>query len=653
MSAPVPALPVDSPLAEALRRDRELVRLFRGLARERLFFGQVLDAIGPRHKELGLRSFGMYVKERFSLDYGPCSQARALARRLRELPLMTDALRSHRIRWNVAVEASRHATAGDEAELLEAIEGLGVRELRAVLRERGGEVEARRQEAEEAEKEVPYVTVEVPVRSREELLGLESLRLGVTLVNEGFGEQGQWFECALAEATSTMAERLGIAPPIELVSDIDEAREARRRGKEIIAWQESVARPIVPPVEAILDEVIDEPDLDGLGLRELDRLAVRCAAELTGRELWAGRVLSLFLQERDWQRLGYASEQHYFDERLGISRSTARARVSLVRKSEWLDGLYAAIQDGRIGYMHGSLVARVADPDNLEAWIDRASRRTYKNLLEEVWAAELNAKLEGRRFGKRPPTDEELREAFALEGELLTGKLFASIFGGPDDDGVGLDGRPAEPRRPAIPPGPDPSSPPRLPLLIRPGAAEPSPTGRAAPIDHPAGLPVRMSSNSEPDLATIAALVSKRKVGDYRVRVREDVALQYRALAKSFSEAGQPISFTMFLVLAFWKEWGPILQSGGTKWRHVHERDRFRCASPVCTSWICTLHHILYRAFGGSDALENLITLCELCHLHGEHGGRLKVRGAASEPTFTFGGEHPIMVVVGREKIAA
>jgi len=34
-------------------------------------------------------------------------------------------------------------------------------------------------------------------------------------------------------------------------------------------------------------------------------------------------------------------------------------------------------------------------------------------------------------------------------------------------------------------------------------------------------------------------------------------------------------------------------------------------------------HHIVYRSHQGEDALNNLITLCNCCHIEGIHGGRL------------------------------
>ena len=86
----------------------------------------------------------------------------------------------------------------------------------------------------------------------------------------------------------------------------------------------------------------------------------------------------------------------------------------------------------------------------------------------------------------------------------------------------------------------------------------------------------------------------------------------------------------------------------GNRWKALHDRDRHRCDSPVCKSRSATNHHVRYRAHGGGDEPENQITLCEFCHLDGEHGGRLRVRGTASKPEWWIG-RTPVMHIEGRE----
>jgi len=65
--------------------------------------------------------------------------------------------------------------------------------------------------------------------------------------------------------------------------------------------------------------------------------------------------------------------------------------------------------------------------------------------------------------------------------------------------------------------------------------------------------------------------------------------------------------------------------------RHpVMARDGWRCAAPGCSSRAeLHDHHIVFRSAGGSDALENRITLCAFHHHRCLHAGRMRVAGRA------------------------
>lgn len=36
-------------------------------------------------------------------------------------------------------------------------------------------------------------------------------------------------------------------------------------------------------------------------------------------------------------------------------------------------------------------------------------------------------------------------------------------------------------------------------------------------------------------------------------------------------------------------------------------------------------HHVVYQSHGGPDSMNNLVTLCNQCHIDGVHGGKLLV----------------------------
>ncbi len=133
-----------------------------------------------------------------------------------------------------------------------------------------------------------------------------------------------------------------------------------------------------------------------------------------------------------------------------------------------------------------------------------------------------------------------------------------------------------------------------------------------------------------------------------RIRVPGDVLLHYRQLERLHRKNFPGESFVEFLCVNFWQVWVPHLGTSD-KWEQIYRRDRYRCTNPVCQNRNVTLHHVQYRANGGTDAPENLTTPCAFCHLEGEHGGRLKILPPGNNPTWLLG-RHPIIKVHRRER---
>ncbi|MCB9596622.1 MAG: hypothetical protein H6719_28115 [Sandaracinaceae bacterium] len=558
---------------EIRRLDAELVRLSRTSVVDRLTLGVALHRLGRRFRELGFRTFAMYVRERASQSARWCGDTRALARRLEERPRLREALVHGRIGWTMAELLARHSTPEDEGERLDAAASMTVREVRDALRAAGHE------EAEESEE--AFSTIDLTVTSTE-LLALEGTRVAVDHVNGGVVEPGHWLECLLFEGASTL---FGGRP-------------------DLAAHYDAVEPPTLRSGTSLVEETAPPPDDDdgldgevGDGMREevvdtddpvaLDAIVREVSARIASRDLWLGELLSRFLLARGWLQLGYASEQSYFDERLGLARSTARGRVTLARRMPGLEPLRDAVIQGDVGYEQAALIARVAGPDTTAAWIARAKARTFKHLAEEVRAAELLARVGGdapRRL--EPPDADEVEAVIEFERGVLSGETIARAL-----------------------------------------------------RDDPTEEPVQMSGGSA---------VQERRCC-FPVRARDEVILDFRRLEAVHRQSGLPGSFVTFLVVSLWSAWGERFFEGN-RWKALHDRDRHRCVSPVCESRNCTNHHLRYRGHGGGDEDENQITLCEFCHLDGEHGGRLRVRGTASRPVWSIG-RTPVMRVEGREVV--
>jgi hypothetical protein len=113
-----------------------------------------------------------------------------------------------------------------------------------------------------------------------------------------------------------------------------------------------------------------------------------------------------------------------------------------------------------------------------------------------------------------------------------------------------------------------------------------------------------------------------------RISVSEEVGRFWRALESVHARLWLPGSFVAFLVRAVMKAWAGATEAK-VAYADVYLRDRWRCASPVCTSRNVTPHHIRFRSRGGGEERGNLVAVCETCHLELTHGGRLTVDGDA------------------------
>jgi hypothetical protein len=131
--------------------------------------------------------------------------------------------------------------------------------------------------------------------------------------------------------------------------------------------------------------------------------------------------------------------------------------------------------------------------------------------------------------------------------------------------------------------------------------------------------------------------------------VSEKTRRLFRALERVFARVSTTIcrgsvSFLRFLSENFCGIWLPALRRGRLtesgaepEYFGVYRRDRFRCASPVCTRRDVTPHHLVFRSRGGGDDDDNVASLCVWCHLHGVHEGRIVAEPPASRLHWRIG----------------
>ena len=589
--------PDDHTIPRRIREaDAELARLGRCEAQLKLRIGELLDALFERggHHELGFSSFEAYVVERceHSRSWGRATRAFAKRLRERELHRIRQAILAGRLGWSMAELLSRHATRESEAELLAAASSGTVREMQAKLTAK------RKAPKPEVNDETSKVRPTHSV-SETELLMLGASRMLVEyLVGARVGDEA-FVDALLGEAQSTLegsgtelSEPAREGNPAELSEPAIDFAALEALSTLHAAKTPPPQRPMeprfAPPIAH--ETVVDEPL--PTTLRGLDRQIVRCCRELARRNIEIGRLMRTVLVRGAWRALGYDSLAQYAAERVGLSLSSLEHRMTLARRVARYPGIRRAVDDGSIGYEAALIVSRVvgggASDQLVEAWIDRAKKRTVKHLREEsdavLYAVGLDPSVD-----RSPPSEEDLEAVFDFERAVQTGELL----------------------RPYV-----------------------------------------LAAQAPQTFVTFATGESASKRCSLRLTIPVDVHVHWQKIEEQFrARAGSGASFVSFLCVNLWRVWLPFLETWDEKWKALYQRDRHRCTSPVCERHDVTPHHVVFKQHGGGDELANMTSACAFCHLEGIHRGRLRVDGTASRRRWVIGRD-PVLVVRGREKVA-
>ncbi len=556
---------------EVARIDVRLATLGRGLGAMRLKIGEGLLRLGEGFRELGFPTLESYAREALERSGRWAGDVRALAQRLEGLPLLRAALVSGRLTSSMVEVLVKVATPEDEGDWIADATGQSVRAMRARIGAMAGPDE------EAAPKKV-VITATV---DRVEAWAFERARLMIHAVGGCRGEDA--VEAMLAEGlTELLVQDPGLKLPEGVGAWGDEAGRS---------WREELARmreegDVVcesrfenEAVEIAADEVRTWPE----GVEDIDGVLRMAAQDLAWRDLELADLARRCFEAEAWRRLGYASFDQYCRERVGLSPSSMATRVALSRRVTELPEIAGAVIAGRIGYEAAALIARVAGATTVEAWIERAERRTVKHLREELDAIETSARADGLEVERLPPPDEHTMADYrALERQVIAvveGELGQISGSAADDDGG----------------------------------------------------PGQMSERDVDDGGQEYDKMSVQTGGSGRVTLRltlsDDVARLWRVVEGLHApRSGE--SFVAFLVGAVTRAWAGTANAR-VAYQDVYARDRWRCASPVCRSGNLTPHHVVFRSHGGGEERENLISLCERCHLDLVHLGRLEVKGRA------------------------
>lgn len=651
-----------SPGLSAEMSHRRLVALVRGRSRSRLGLGRAVDALARKsgHHEMGFSSVKAYALQRTGLSARFVEESRAMARRLFEapgLPLLAHALGHGRVSWSAAARVSRvlvrrakeghDSLASEEGHAVEAASSMTVRNLERWLVALGGDetLAAALERTLEPEREPPdLLLLERSVDAADQGM-LEATRALVEFMDGQVSDSG-FVDALLAEAMNAMADGTVFEQALRsethrrdwLAAHSDElgslaqaralARESAADATDARVRRLRAARG--QPHRDDDDAPIEWEPLEGWPIAELDARIRHLSRQLRDQDLAIADAALAVKAARAWRRLGWSSQEAYAREELGMSGSSLRAIVARARRMLELPELRDAVAAGRLGLEAAGAIGRVATSDTVEDWVQRAGRRTFVHLREELRAVGLLER-HGAPTVLGPPAEAQLEQVRDFERSVASGAWFETLMasvGGQDqieaeDPDRQMCGGPGTDRQMCGGPDLDPGKrvTPRLAALVFAGAPGPA---------------------SE----RLRLRISDEQAGWWRYLERA-----YLARERQLQRAGaEPLSFVAFACLAVWMSWYPAVKQTGEydRWTSVYVRDRYQCSSPVCSRRDVTPHHLRFQSQGGGHEDENVAALCSWCHLEGIHGGRIKATPPASAIHWRLGRQGDIEVR-GRE----
>jgi len=304
--------------------------------------------------------------------------------------------------------------------------------------------------------------------------------------------------------------------------------------------------------------------------------------------LWFGEIM----RRRLFRDLGCSTINQYAIRKLGFSKSRSDDFIRLARQLENLPAVREAVASGDLGYTKAREIVSVATPETQEPWLE-AAKGTRRELILEVKKAKRAAKVDPAQGELLPSTPtvvapRELPVRFQMDltpeqearRSAMTERLH-KLGGVPND---------------------------RAELMLEALASlleTKELQGQKCPRGHHSSQPpvqIHVHENEATGVMTVQADVGERELSKAEAeRMRCDAAI---------CKQGGRNTTTI----------PPRVR------REVLARDQHRCQAPGCgRTRFLEVHHIVARQQGGTNQLENLITLCGSCHRlwHEQNGGKV------------------------------
>jgi len=323
--------------------------------------GERLDALsqGNLVLKLGSASVADYAREWLGLNASTAQKMSRFARKLRERPQLRAAVWAGEVSPRRAQAVMPVAIGDAEPYWVGRAKLDTVRSLKAQVN--GGA-------SQDPDEDEPWARfcVDLPpevqprVQKAMELAG-EQLVANATR-QQRFEAMCQEYYGAYGEPEDEGAAEAVAPPPTEAeIEPVKEWLEEQAQQWRFLSQLEPIAAPWTDP------DARRDPSLLHDELRRL--MSMRA-----GWDDVFGHMAMLFKKVKGWYFLGFASFEHYCEERLGMSLRAVQQRVRLEQRLYRLPSLRRALSQRRISYEKARLIARYADDAGVDGWIERAPR---------------------------------------------------------------------------------------------------------------------------------------------------------------------------------------------------------------------------------------------------------------------------------------
>jgi len=319
--------------------------------------------------------------------------------------------------------------------------------------------------------------------------------------------------------------------------------------------------------------------------------------------LWFADIMN----RRLYRMLGYSDMAQYAEVELKFSKTKRYNFIQLARKLEQLPAVKQSLASGELGYTNALEIIKVATPVTVDKWVAEATRVGRRELAKKV--ERVKAKARRRRGGA----------AKAGQGSLLPENPVEVELAAEVPVRISLEMTPEQFARFEA-------------LVEKAHKLGAIPAGQTRVDTLLAGLDSLVRGTSNPATACnkkVSTKPTRRRVfpPPFQIHVHKCPECGKSSVQTSRGEMEMSRADTERAECdAQIKR--PGQRNTSTippgKRTEVLERDRFVCQAPGCgNSRFLEIHHVKSRSRGGSNELDNLITLCSACHrLH--HEGRLK-----------------------------